>query len=62
MNKSKTGFGSNPELARIAGAKGGSAPYEGKKGFAADLNRAKEAGRKGALKRWENAAKLKDEA
>lgn len=40
--------------ARVAaGRKGGKAAYKGKKGFAADTQKAKDAGRKGALKRWQ---------
>lgn len=37
-----------------AGRKGGKAPHKGKRGFAADKNRAAEAGRKGAQNGWRN--------
>lgn len=35
-----------------AGKKGGSAPYKGNKGFAADPKKAQDAGRKGAIAGW----------
>lgn len=37
-----------------AGRKGGKAPHKGKRGFAADNEKAKAAGRKGAIKGWKN--------
>lgn len=41
-----------------AGRKGGIAPHKGKRGFAANHDKAKEAGRKGAISGWKKRSQL----